>query len=77
MADMGENIMFRAFCALADGAVSPIQSTLKHFMSEYEAHIGEGRCPVTGLGPDRDAEPEQPDVTFATTGPFEIQGAPS
>ncbi len=26
MADMGENILFRAFCALADGAVSPIQS---------------------------------------------------
>ena len=77
MADMGENILFRAFCALADGAVSPIQSTLQHFMGEYEAHISEGRCPVTGLGPDRDAEPEQPDVTFATTGPFEIQGAPS
>ena len=81
MADVGENILFRAFCALADGAVSPIQSTLKYFMDEYEAHIREGRCPVTGKGPGHDAEPEreseQGAVTFAPTGPFEIQGAPS
>jgi NADH-quinone oxidoreductase subunit F len=79
MADVGENILFRAFCALADGAVSPIQSTLTHFMDEYEAHIRGGRCPVTGIGPGRDAEPEveQEAVTFATTGPFEIQGASS
>jgi NADH-quinone oxidoreductase subunit F len=82
MADMGENILFRAFCALADGAVSPIQSTLKHFMDEYEAHIREGRCPVTGSGPGREdvrdrAAPDERDATFASTGPFEIQGAPS
>ncbi len=75
MADVSENILFRAFCALADGAVSPIQSTLTHFMDEYEAHIRDGRCPVTGIGPGRGAEPEQEAVTFATTGPFEIQGA--
>jgi len=76
MADVGENILFRAFCALADGAVSPIQSTLTHFMDEYEAHIRDGRCPVTGIGPGHDAEPEhQEAVTFAPTGPFEIQGA--
>ena len=56
MADVGENILFRAFCALADGAVSPIQSTLKYFMDEYEAHIRDGRCPVTGKGPGHDAE---------------------
>jgi NADH-quinone oxidoreductase subunit F len=79
MADMGENILFRAFCALADGAVSPIQSTLKYFTHEYEAHIREGRCPVTGNGPGGDAAvgTAQDDVTFAPTGPFEIQGAPS
>ena len=77
MADMGENILFRAFCALADGAVSPIQSTLQHFMGEYEAHIREGRCPVTGSGPGLDAEPEQGGVTFAATGPFEIHGVSS
>jgi NADH-quinone oxidoreductase subunit F len=51
MDDMGRNILFRAFCALADGAVSPISSTLKHFPEEYEAHVREGRCPVSGIGP--------------------------
>jgi NADH-quinone oxidoreductase subunit F len=73
MTDMGKNILFRAFCALADGAVSPIQSTLKYFMDEYEAHIDQGRCPVTGIGPGQtDEEPEGP-VTFAASGPFEIR----
>jgi NADH-quinone oxidoreductase subunit F len=43
--DLGTNILFRAFCALADGAVSPIQSSLKYFRGEYEQHIREGRCP--------------------------------
>ena len=47
-------------------------------MDEYEAHIRDGRCPVTGEGPGREVALEQPqDVTFATTGPFEIRGAPS
>jgi NADH-quinone oxidoreductase subunit F len=45
--DLGTNILFRAFCALADGAVSPIQSSLKYFRDEYEQHIREGRCPFT------------------------------
>jgi NADH-quinone oxidoreductase subunit F len=49
--DLGENILFRAFCALADGAVSPIQSSLKYFHAEYEQHIAERRCPFTGEGP--------------------------
>jgi hypothetical protein len=43
-------------------------------MDEYEAHIREGRCPVTGSGPGRE---DERDATFASTGPFEIQGAPS
>jgi NADH-quinone oxidoreductase subunit F len=49
--DIGKNILFRAFCALADGAVSPIQSSLKYFRDEYEQHIEERRCPFTGSGP--------------------------
>ncbi|MBI3649405.1 MAG: NADH-quinone oxidoreductase subunit NuoF [Actinobacteria bacterium] len=53
MGEMGRNILFRSFCALADGAVSPISSTLKHFQAEYEAHVREGRCPVTGVGPGK------------------------
>jgi NADH-quinone oxidoreductase subunit F len=49
--DLGRNILFRAFCALADGAVSPLESSLKHFRDEYEQHVAERRCPFTGLGP--------------------------
>ncbi len=51
MDDLGRNILFRAFCALADGAVSPIQSSLRYFRDEYERHIEERRCPFTGEGP--------------------------
>ena len=54
--ELGENILFKAFCALADGAVSPIQSSLKYFRDEYETHIAERRCPFTGKGPGLEAE---------------------
>ncbi len=46
MHDMGTNIMFRAFCALADGTASVINSSLKHFGDEYEEHVRLGRCPL-------------------------------
>jgi NADH-quinone oxidoreductase subunit F len=49
--DLGRNILYRAFCALADGAVSPLQSSLKYFRDEYERHVAERRCPFTGVGP--------------------------
>ena len=49
--DVGGKILFKAFCALADGAVSPIQSSLKYFMDEYRAHV-EGRgCPFVHRAP--------------------------
>jgi NADH-quinone oxidoreductase subunit F len=35
----------RTFCALAPGAVEPLQSALKHFRADFEAHIRERRCP--------------------------------
>jgi len=43
--DLCDNIMGRSFCALADGAVSPIASSLKYFREEYLDHIRQGRCP--------------------------------
>jgi NADH-quinone oxidoreductase subunit F len=46
MSEMGTNILFRAFCALADGTASVINSSLKHFMDEYEAHVRLGACPL-------------------------------
>ncbi|MEL7046138.1 MAG: NADH-ubiquinone oxidoreductase-F iron-sulfur binding region domain-containing protein, partial [Pseudomonadota bacterium] len=32
-------------CALAPGAMEPIQSALKYFREDFEQHIREGRCP--------------------------------
>ncbi|MEP6758434.1 MAG: NADH-quinone oxidoreductase subunit NuoF [Actinomycetota bacterium] len=46
MHDMGTNILFRAFCALADGTASVINSSLAHFADEYEDHVRLGRCPL-------------------------------
>jgi NADH-quinone oxidoreductase subunit F len=40
-----DNIFGRAFCALADGAVSPVKSSLKYFRAEYEYLIEHGRQP--------------------------------
>lgn len=50
LTDLCENILGRAFCALADGATSPITSSLSYFRDEYRAHL-EGGCP---LGPARE-----------------------
>ena len=33
------------FCALAPGAVEPLQSALKYFKDDFEKHINEKRCP--------------------------------
>ena len=33
------------FCALAPGAVEPLQSALKYYRDEFERHIAEGGCP--------------------------------
>jgi NADH-quinone oxidoreductase subunit F len=43
--DLCDNIMGRSFCALADGAVSPVASSLKYFREEYVAHITNKGCP--------------------------------
>ena len=43
--DLCDNIMGRSFCALADGAASPIISSLKYFRQEYLDHLSTGACP--------------------------------
>ena len=43
--DIVDNIAGRSFCALADGAASPILSSMKHFRAEYEKHLEIGGCP--------------------------------
>ena len=47
--DLCDNIMGRSFCALADGAASPIISSLKYFRQEYLDHLAAGRCPFDPL----------------------------
>jgi NADH-quinone oxidoreductase subunit F len=43
--DICDNIMGRSFCALGDGATSPISSSITYFREEYLDHIRQGRCP--------------------------------
>ena len=43
--DQCDNILGRSFCALGDGATSPISSSIKFFRDEYLAHLTHGGCP--------------------------------
>ncbi len=43
--DQCDNIFGRSFCALGDGATSPILSSLQYFREEYIAHLDQGGCP--------------------------------
>src|SRR5215217_6876584 len=43
--DICDNILGRSFCALGDGATSPVTSSIKYFRDEYLAHLTEGGCP--------------------------------
>jgi NADH-quinone oxidoreductase subunit F len=43
--DLSDNILGRSFCALGDGATSPITSSVKYFRDEYIAHLEQAGCP--------------------------------
>ncbi len=43
--DLSDNILGRAFCALGDGATSPVTSSIQYFRDEYVAHLEHGGCP--------------------------------
>jgi NADH-quinone oxidoreductase subunit F len=43
--DICDNILGRSFCALGDGATSPITSSIQYFRDEYVAHLTYGGCP--------------------------------
>ncbi|HEY0904584.1 MAG TPA: NADH-quinone oxidoreductase subunit NuoF [Marmoricola sp.] len=47
--DQCDNILGRAFCALGDGATSPITSSIQFFRGEYLAHLEQGGCPFDPL----------------------------
>jgi NADH-quinone oxidoreductase subunit F len=48
--DTCDNILGRSFCALGDGATSPVTSSIQFFRDEYLAHVEGGGCP---FGPAR------------------------
>jgi NADH-quinone oxidoreductase subunit F len=52
--DACDNLLGRAFCALGDGATSPVLSSIKYFRQDYLDYI-EGRKPPL-LRPDPEAE---------------------
>jgi NADH-quinone oxidoreductase subunit F len=43
--DVADNINGKSFCALGDGAASPIFSSLKYFRDEYVEHLAHRGCP--------------------------------
>ncbi|MEI6563429.1 MAG: NADH-quinone oxidoreductase subunit NuoF [bacterium] len=43
---LGDTIKKTSLCGLGQAAPNPVISTIKHFRSEYEAHITEKRCPA-------------------------------
>jgi NADH-quinone oxidoreductase subunit F len=42
--DVANHIEGHTICALGDAAAWPVQSYLKHFREEFEAHVEAGRC---------------------------------
>ena len=47
MLDICDNILGRSFCALGDGAVSPITSGIKYFRDEFLALCDKNKAPAT------------------------------
>jgi NADH-quinone oxidoreductase subunit F len=43
--DISDAILGKSFCALGDGAASPVASSIQYFRDEYVAHIEGGGCP--------------------------------
>jgi NADH-quinone oxidoreductase subunit F len=46
LVDLGKTISDTALCGLGQTAANPVLSTIRHFRSEYEAHIRDKRCPA-------------------------------
>ena len=44
--ELGRSIKSSALCALGQTAPNPVLSTIRYFRDEYEAHVGEKRCPA-------------------------------
>ena len=47
----------KTYCALAPGAMDPLDSALKYFGQDFEQHISQGQCPwKEAVGHQRSAE---------------------
>jgi NADH-quinone oxidoreductase subunit F len=60
--DTCDSIAGRAFCALGDGATSPVISSVTLFREEYERHVSEAGCPFDRSAAalfEYDAAPEE------------------
>ncbi len=55
--DQCDNILGRSFCALGDGATSPVTSSIEFFRDEYLAHLEHGGCPFDPAASTLWAEP--------------------
>jgi NADH-quinone oxidoreductase subunit F len=51
--DICDSIFGRSFCALGDGATSPIYSALQYFRHEFDEHVSRGGCPHAAAGLER------------------------
>ena len=47
--DLSDNILGRSFCALGDGATSPVSSSIQLFRDEYLRHVDGHGCPFPGV----------------------------
>jgi NADH-quinone oxidoreductase subunit F len=50
LVDVCGNMKGKTICVLSDAAAMPIESYLKYFRDEFEAHIRERACPFAGKG---------------------------
>ncbi len=44
---VASNVAGKTLCAFGDAAATPVLTTLKLFRHEFEAHVKEGRCPLS------------------------------
>jgi NADH-quinone oxidoreductase subunit F len=44
--DACDNLLGRSFCALGDGAASPVQSSIKYFKQDYLDYIEGRKAPM-------------------------------
>jgi NADH-quinone oxidoreductase subunit F len=52
---VANNITGKTLCAFGDAAATPVQTTIKNFRDEFEAHVREGRCTVPAAWRSREA----------------------